>query len=808
MDLNAPTTLGLAWILAPLLITLAAAGLGIGLGRLAGIRLGVLTLPAGFMTGVALMTFFVELGLGGVLTVAICAAAAIGGAAAGWGRPRLAKPVIRRPAAPGLVAPVAAALGAYAVGMAPLVGSGRSGVVGYILNNDPSVHLSIVELLRDRGAEATDHNASSYEFVSTVFQAGYPLGSHVWVLFGSTLGGVDAFHIWSPVIALMVAFLALVIYDLVRGLDASPAFAGIASVAVACGYLPFSYLAQGGAKEIAITLAVYGALALLALGVRTGATARSLLPAAVAFAAGLGVFGLGAAAWLGPLALVVGGWLAWNARRRQTGLRLRPLLLTAVAGAVVAVPPVLSSIDFIRGSDDDLVNPAQIGNLVGPVPWREAFNVWLAYDYRFAVPDFENLTNAAIVLAAALAIAGVVDAVVRRRPVVPLAVLVGAAGAIVISSRYAIYLDAKSYVVLAPALGLATAAGVLVAARRAGLIRTLALGSGALLAAGVFASDALVYAGAWMTPKDRFQDLIDLADRYRDDGPMLVSDREDYGKYFFRDSKPWESWGAWQPDRGLRAGRVPPAAPWAPDFDDYTLEHMARFRLLLERKSPAGSAPPSNFKPVEETRDYRIWRREGDMPRAHISLGVGRADGTDRLDCADPEVESLIRSAERGDGRVMVSYGGRRPIVSAADTWQQFGGSFIPGPEPGFANRRGGVALPFMKLRPGTYEVFVQGGFGPGIRVQLGVRGIGDAFGDLGLHSGWHHLGGVEVESAGPALAVVGLEKPWWQSGSHRSDITGPLVFVPTPTNRRVAELPGSEARSLCGRTFDWIELI
>jgi len=688
------------------------------------------------------------------------------------------------------------------------VGSGRSGVVGYILNNDPSVHLSVVELLRDHGADAADHNASSYEFVSTVFTGGYPLGSHVWVLFGSVLGGVDAFHIWSPVIALMMALMVLVTYHLVRSLGAGHMFAGIASVAVACGYLPFSYLAQGGAKEVAITVAVYGALALLLLGVRTGPTIRSLLPAAVAFAAGLAIFGLGAAAWLGPLGLLVGGWLLWQARGRRIGLRPQPLLLAAAVGAVVVVPSVLSSIEFLRGNDEDLVNPAQIGNLVGPVPWREAFNVWLAYDYRFPVADFQHLTDAAIVIAAGLAIAGVLDALARRRPLVPLAVLIGAVGAIVISSRYAIYLDAKSYVVLAPALGLATAAGVLVAARRTGLMRMLALAAGALLAAGVVASDGLVYAGAWMTPKGRFQDLIDLADRYRGEGPMLVSDREDYGKYFFRDSEPWESWGAWQPDRGLRVGRVPPAPPWAPDFDDYTLAHMGRFRLLLERKSPAGSAPPSNFTLVEETHDYRVWRREGDMPRAHISLGIGRTDETDRLDCANPEVESVMRSAQRGDGRLMVSYGGRAPIVSAADSWQQFGGTFVPGPVRGFVQRRGGVALPFLKIGPGAYDVFVQGGFGPGIRVQIGARKIGDAFGDLGLHSGWHRLGSVDVKQPDPALAVVGLEKPWWQSGSRRLDTTGPLVFVPSPSRRRVEEVDGSKARSLCGRMLDWIELV
>jgi hypothetical protein len=363
-------------------------------------------------------------------------------------------------------------------------------------------------------------------------------------------------------------------------------------------------------------------------------------------------------------------------------------------------------------------------------------------------------------------------------------------------------------VVLAPALGLATAAGVLAATRRPGVIPILGLAAGAILAVGVLVSDTLVYAGAWITPKERFQELADLGDRYRGEGPMLVSEREDYAKYFLRDSKPWESWGAWQAERGLRTGPVPPAPPWAPDFDDYTLAFMGRFPLLVERKSPAGSAPPYNYTRVEETRHYRVWRRDGPMPRAHISLGLGRIEGTDRLDCSNPEVAEVIRSAQRGDGRLMVSYGAPKPVISPADTWQQFGGFFAPGPTPGFATRRGGAAIPFPKITPGTYDVWVQGSFGLGIGLQLGASTVGTAFGDLGLESGWHSLGPVEVTAPDPLFGVVGLHKRWWQSGSQRADVTGPLVFVPMSSEPRIAEVDGGRARSLCGRTLDWIELL
>jgi hypothetical protein len=132
---------------------------------------------------------------------------------------------------------------------------------------------------------------------------------------------------------------------------------------------------------------------------------------------------------------------------------------------------------------------------------------------------------------------------------------------------------------------------------------------------------------------------------------------------------------------------------------------------------------------------------------------------------------------------------------------------FYPGPGEGFATRRGGVALPFVHIGPGTYDAWVQGGFGPGIRLMIGTGAVGDAFRDLGLQSQWNRLGRVEVEETDPAFAVVGLGKPFWQAGSKRSDITGPLVFVPVGETAAPERVPAEDARSLCGRKLDWVEL-
>jgi hypothetical protein len=577
---------------------------------------------------------------------------------------------------------------------------------------------------------------------------------------------------------------------------------------IASGYLPYSYLAQGGTKEVVTALTIYGTVALFMKGAMERFGWRALLPAAVGAAAAIHNLGLGAIAWLGPAGAVIAGVLVWRPPRGHTRLATAGALgVCGLAALVIALPSILSSIDYLNHSEDLLLNPAQIGNLVGPVPWSEAFNIWFAYDYRLPKPDRETLTAIGILLAALLAGIGLLAAIARRQLVLLLALFTGLAGMIVISSRYAIYFDAKSYMALAPALGLMTAAGVLsLWRRRSQCERIGGLVLGVIVAAGVLVSDAYVYAGSWTTPKDRFQEMIDIGKQFRGEGPMLINEREEYSKYFLRDSQPWESWGSWQPDRGLRFSTVP-AVPTTPDFDYYTSEHMARFRLLLERRRPGGSLPPSNFKVVHETEHYRVWRRVADPPREHLPLGLKGLSGTSHLDCSDPAARSLIRRAQRPGAKVRAAFAGELPVVTGPGLWEQFADWGLT-PTEGFVSWRSGFAVARPPLHRGRYTTYLQGSFGPGIRVYIGEKQLGEAFGDLGIQDGWQPLGVATVKRDNPTVVLLGLEKSALRPGSRRYDMVGQLAFVPEPQGERVKEIDGRRARQLCGKRLDWVELL
>lgn len=286
------------------------------------------------------------------------------------------------------------------------------------------------------------------------------------------------------------------------------------------------------------------------------------------------------------------------------------------------------------------------------------------------------------------------------------------------------------------------------------------------------------------------------------------STREDFARYLLRTSGPWESWGAWQPARNFRSEVDPLPVPHAPDFDDYTTEHLQRFPLVLERKGPSGSRPPATFQPWFETENYRVWRREGPKPSVHVALGEGRADGTGRFDCRDAAAQSLLLRARSTGARVRAS-------VRTSPLY------LIPGSRArtSAGSRRAALLPKHIRLGPGSvstvpitvpagrYRLWTQGEFARGFRYRLGARVIGDVSDDLGPISGWRYVGRAEVGAGDLELTMAGLGRAWWESGSRREDTAGRLAFEPAEQRHRVLSVPGAQARRLCGRQLDWVEL-
>lgn len=826
LDLRDPVTIFAAWFLVPALVVVASAGLGWLLARVSRDGLGALTLPSGFLLGVALTTVFLSVGLSGRVSIALTTLAALAGLALtardarrdGW-RPRVESP---------LLWPALALVATYAIGLAPVVGSGRSAMLGYGLLGDPAVHITLVEQMAKGYAEVDRPTLDSVHAATRDLDLGYPLGSYAWPLFGRVLTGVGPFHLWAPMSALVLAMMALVAYALLRTLLLPRALAAAAGTLIGTGYLMYSYHVQGGTKEVLMPVAVYATTALAARALERPLTWRSLLPAAVAALAALSNLGAAAVGWIGPPALVLLALLAWRARRAGWGANWRrfatPLAGAAAVLLVLGLPVALRTISFFNAAEGSIQSKSgEFANLLGPVPFREAWNVWIAHDYRVMHPDAHLLTDIGLWLAAAMAVIGIAYALARRNLAVPLTVLAGLGAVVIITPRASIYYDAKTYVAAAPALGVATAAGLLALARlprpRLPLARPLAMGLASLLGLGVVASDAYVYSGVWLTPRFRFEELGQIADRTRGQGPLLVNDFEEWAPYILRDSQPWQERAFRWPYRLTRLpGNLPPVR--AMDPDDYQLHHIEFFHLIVQRKRPYDSRPPANFRVAYETPRYLVWRRAGPGPRAHVPLGFDGRQGTGVLACRvrggeprDRAARALFAQARKDGSPIRAAIGPDPPVVAVDPrSWANFrlGVLFKP---PEFTAGFGGAASNEIDLPAGRWRAWTAGSMGTG--VLLHVRALRDPYfhfaghadNDNGVPDAWSPTGFVVWGGGKMVVQLSAVTRPFWKAGSQHYNVVGPLVFTREGAGARIVDVPANRARSLCGQRLDWLEL-
>ncbi|MFL5886355.1 MAG: hypothetical protein ACJ77M_14885 [Thermoleophilaceae bacterium] len=819
MNLQSPSTIAAAWLLLPLFVIAVSWSLGMALRVVSGLELGVMTVPAGFMVGMSVMTGLLVVGVSGKVTVAVVLVLAV--ASLAWlavRRDGLRRARAWRPRRT-LVWGAAAGVVAYAIAMAPVAGSGRLGILGYVFNNDPSIHVSLVQTLYDGHVHSFASMVNSYVRTSTLFETGYPLGSYTWLLVARTVSGVDPFHLWAPFGALGLGLLALPLFDLLRSLRAPAPFAAAGATLAATGHLLFAYQAQGGNKEVLMPAMVYGAIALAARALRRPLTFRSLLPAAFGAVAAVADLGYAALAWIGPAALVALGVLFWRAYHGRTAGELRSAVAFVGVGALVAVPAVVTSVHFYNSQQGDLFDPKEVGNLLGPVSVFQALNIWPAQDYRFPDPDHVALSHTGMAIAGALAIAGLAFALARRNLGIAMAAVAGVAGVALITPRTSIYYDAKTYVVLAPAVGLATFAGVFALSRVRRIGLPLAALAGAVVAFGILASNATTYGGVWLTPKQRFEQLGTIANRFAGRGPMLISDREQYGVYFMRRSRPWDDWGYRQlvdyPHVRF-AERLPPQPPRNPDLDDYLFNHVEYYKLLLERKSPDASLPPSNYRLVDETSFYRVWERDGPRPLDHVPYGIDGQQGVGPFGCAKdaqpsrPRVRALVRRAEQLHRNLAVSVGGVEPhILVTGFNWIRMKRSRVV-PPPDESAGYGGIGSTVVRVPAGRYDAWLQGSYGSGVRVtmtsQAGSRVLGEVRNDLGLPDGWFPLG--QVDLAGRTnTTIIGLTPNKLIAGNRHFNLNGKFAIVPAGARGRIVRLDPRRIGTLCGKKIDWIEL-
>jgi hypothetical protein len=730
---------------------------------------GALVLPAGFTLVILAPQFATLTGATAELSGPLVVALAVAGL--------LLSPPWRDLPSPW---PVFAGVGTFAVFAAPIVLSGQATFAGYIKLDDTATYLAMTDRVMEHARSVAGLAPSTYEAtLSTSLALGYPTGALMPLGVGHQLLAYDIAWLYQPYLTFMAALLALTLYALLERLvESRPLRAAFAIVAAQAAVL-YGYVLWGGIKEVAGAwlLALVAALAAWTLDTRGRG---AVLPLAAACATLACVESLPGSVWLGPLFVGVIVYVAW----RRTRPLVEQAVVFAVATAVLSIPAFVAydewrhHIGGFRSSDE-------LGNLIGPLSGFQVFGIWPSGDFRVK-PDHLAITYflIAVVIAAAL---GSAWWAWRRAAWGPLVhVGLAAIGALLIVGLSSPWVAGKALAIASPAfvaLALAGSAAVLASGRvvEASVVATV-------IALGVLWSNVLQYHDVWLAPRGQLHELETIGKRFAGVEPALMTTYEPYGvRHFLRNSDPE---GASELRRRyvyLRNGTTLDKGESA-DIDRFRLDQVLVYRMLVLRRGPAASRPPSSYSLAWSGRYYEVWVRPVHPPRQiveHLSLGDSTQAG------AVPRCSDVLRLAQEAKGGSLLY-----AVAPVA----------VPVTTPPLS---GTLDVDTTIATGGTYTAWLAGDWYGNATVWVDGHKVGSKRAELNWPGLYTDLGTIDLAPGSHRVRIT-VDTGGWHPGSGGSSYSfGPLTLSPLDTHRdEVDSVPPADARSLCGRRLDWIEAV
>jgi hypothetical protein len=793
-----------AWVMFPLVLLAVCLGCGLLVERVGGWRLQGGLLPS---LGLALVIVTATLTTSHektvFLTTPLVVLAAIAGYASSWRRF-----VSLRPSG----WPLAVGLGVFACCAAPIVLSGNATFLGYFVLNDAATHFMLIDQFLTHAHDLSRLQLSSYySTLHTYIASSYPLGADLALGAVRPLVGQDIAWIFQPYQAVIMALGGVAVYELLDGtVDSRPLRAGCAFIAAQSGLL-FAYYLEASIKELATTWIITVTVALVIASLRQRLTLRGLVPLLVATAAGLDLLDLAIVPWLGPPLAVFAAATVWSMRRQLRGRQWRRFGLIAagaIALLVVLVEPIIGTAStFVYVTTAVLTTPNDLGNLSGPLAKWQVMGIWPSGDFRVPPASHIHLTYVIVGVAIAGAVLGAAWTA-RRRAWGPLLLLVGnGIAALYLLHGASPYATAKVMVVFSLTAVLMAMLGV-VALRAAGRVVEAVL-LGLVIAGGVLWTNALAYHGASVAPRHRLAELATIGQRFKGQAPLFYNQVDEFAVPFLRDERPFDT-GQFA-SATLRSG-LPPRRPdqfrEPYDPDDLEFSYVEFYRLLVLGRSPEISRPPANFRLAYRGRYYDVWQRTATPTvLAHIPLGNGLYPS------AVPAchlVTALGRQAAREHAAIAYVPRPQPPTLiptraAHPPNWglvadQPF--DLIPRQQPG------AVVGSVLVRQPGRYQVWLDASLSQRFQVYVGGRHVGSVAYELGPPDQFVPVGSVRL---GPGLQTARIVRPPSNLSPGDDPLgqqLGPLMLVREPDPPPVSQIPPSQARSLCGSSLDWLEIV
>ncbi len=787
-------TIWIAWLVFPLVLGALSLGCGLLAKRVAGVEIpSPLLLPLGFAVVMLAAQLAIIAGRTAPLATPFVTALAVVGLG-------LSFPWKRRVGGWW----IAAAVGVFAVFAAPFVLSGLATFGGFIKLDDTATYLAMLDRAMQHGYNTAGLPPSTYEAtLSTSLAYGYPLGSLLPLGVGRELVAQDAAWLWQPYLTFMAALLACGLYQLVAGVVASPKLRALVAFGGAQAALLYGYALWGGVKELATAVIVVLVAALVPATVGGEGEARSVVPLAAGFAALLAILSLGGAAWIAP-PLVIVLLLLWRSRGAarvvRTGIALGAVTL------VFSIPSLWIAGRWL-GRSGGFTSSDELGNLLHRLSWLQAFGIWPSGDFRVTPQDL-NVTRALVALAAGAAVFALVVAIRRRALELPIALGSAAFACLVYIGLGSPWIGGKALASASPivlAVAFAGAAAVYESGRR-----VEAIAGGAVLLGALFWSNALQYRDVDLAPSSRLAELATIGDRFGGQGPTLLAEYEPYGaRHFLRGMDAEAASELRRRPVFLRAGGMP-ATGVSPDLDELTLDSVLPYRTLVLRRSGTASRPPSVYVPVWTGRFYQVWQRpsySGSIVE-HLSLG-SRLQPAAVPSCGRVLGVAQLAAAHHGELAVV-----ERPPAVVIEPNGSVGlpsafGAYGESPDVLYLMSPYSFTSSFASPVGGRYGVWVGGSFKSAVGIDVDGRRVGGARDSLNWPDTVTYIGSVRLTPGRHTLRFR-YSGPGLRPGSGGTPPfgIGPIVLSPATENSAITYVRPSAARSLCGKSLDWVEAL
>jgi hypothetical protein len=536
----------------------------------------------------------------------------------------------------------------------PFAVSGRWGLLGVGFNNDLGLHLAWAEWLRSGFGPAPD--------------PGYPLGPHGLAVATAVVPGINLAQAFLGEIIAIGVMTGLTALGALRGM--TPARRTLAAALVALPYLAASYFAQAAFKELAEALLVLAFAIWLtefeALPSRWRDRLLFVLPP-VALTGGIFFsYSFAGIAW--PVVTLA----LWSLTlpevrtvlRPRSLLRflLRPLTLVALivlAGIALAVTVgpfgFGSSFSKVAGS-----------NTYGPVSPIEALGIWPAANYRLDAAGGAQLPVLAGAIAVLALLVGIAWWVNRRQPTIPIALGAGALLYLVSLPTSGDYSQAKALIIIAPLAmlvavrplleefprfrgrggGPAGPSPLLPAGPPAPAPPTLRIAWAVLAVvfiAGAVYSSFLALRDAPVGPPGHGGELQAFLPEVKGQ-PVLYAGQDRYAAYELLGADTHVPLVEF-PDPAVSPNPEKPfdtGDAYSPiDFDSFSRGTLDRFPYVITSRAAWNSQAPPNFKRIDATSSYVLWKQTGPTPEHRHVLLEGTEAGA-FAGCAAPELRVLL----------------------------------------------------------------------------------------------------------------------------------------------------------------------